>query len=67
MLLDLTPRGRSEQSRGDLADWVRHHDRYDGGGQVDRGGRYVAPDAGGACCRAAEPRTGSICHGVIGA
>ncbi len=26
--LDLTPKGRNEQLRGNLTDWVRHHDRY---------------------------------------
>jgi predicted dithiol-disulfide oxidoreductase (DUF899 family) len=30
-LLDLTPRGRDENIRGNLTDWVRHHDRYDVG------------------------------------
>ncbi len=29
--LDLTPRGREENGpAGDLTDWVKHHDRYDG-------------------------------------
>jgi predicted dithiol-disulfide oxidoreductase (DUF899 family) len=29
--LDLTPRGRDENGpAGDLTDWVKHHDRYDG-------------------------------------
>ena len=27
--LDLTPNGRNETIRGNLTDWVRHHDRYD--------------------------------------
>ena len=54
MLLDLTPKGRNESPRGNLTDWVRHHDRYDGAGHVDRGGRYVAPVAGGGCCHAEE-------------
>ena len=27
-LLDLTPRGREETLRGNLSEWVRHHDRY---------------------------------------
>ncbi len=27
--LDLTPKGRGENERGNLGDWVRHHDRYD--------------------------------------
>jgi len=28
--LDLTPKGRDETGpRGNLADWVKHHDRYE--------------------------------------
>ncbi len=27
--LDITPKGREENVRGNLTDWVRHHDRYD--------------------------------------
>jgi predicted dithiol-disulfide oxidoreductase (DUF899 family) len=45
MLLDMTPKGRNETGRGNLSDWVRHHDKYDAGGHVDRAGRYVAPGA----------------------
>ncbi len=26
--LDITPKGRQETGRGNLTDWVRHHDRY---------------------------------------
>jgi predicted dithiol-disulfide oxidoreductase (DUF899 family) len=47
--LDLTPKGRDETIAGNLTDWVRHHDRYDDGGHVDRTGRYVAPE-GTECC-----------------
>ena len=43
MYLDLTPKGRNETGpRGNLGDWVRHHDRYDAAGFVDAGGRFVA-------------------------
>jgi predicted dithiol-disulfide oxidoreductase (DUF899 family) len=49
MLLDLTPKGRNEPDRGNMTDWVRHHDRYDQGGHVDGTGRYV-PAAAPACC-----------------
>jgi predicted dithiol-disulfide oxidoreductase (DUF899 family) len=42
MYLDLTPKGRNETGRGNLTDWVRHHDRYSAGGSVDVQGRYVA-------------------------
>jgi predicted dithiol-disulfide oxidoreductase (DUF899 family) len=38
--LDLTPQGRNETGRGNLSDWVRHHDRYDRGGAVDATGLY---------------------------
>ena len=34
--LDITPKGREETVNGNMTDWVRHHDRYDG--------------ADGACC-----------------
>ncbi|HTY84422.1 MAG TPA: thioredoxin family protein [Silvibacterium sp.] len=44
--LDLTPRGRDENGPTyTLADWVRHHDRYEAGGHVAPSGRYVAPSA----------------------
>jgi predicted dithiol-disulfide oxidoreductase (DUF899 family) len=51
-VLDLTPKGRNETGPyHNLGDWVRHHDRYDGGGFVDPTGRYVAPaDADDCCC-----------------
>ena len=49
--IDLTPTGRNEKGPTfSLADWVRHHDRYEAGGHVDAGGRYVAPETSGACC-----------------
>jgi predicted dithiol-disulfide oxidoreductase (DUF899 family) len=52
-LLDLTPIGRDETVRGNLTDWVRHHDRYGAPGTVETTGRYVAeaePDVGSPCC-----------------
>jgi predicted dithiol-disulfide oxidoreductase (DUF899 family) len=56
MYLDLTPKGRNETARGNLTDWVRHHDRYDAGGSVDEQGRYVAPAAAkpGCCAESAK-------------
>jgi predicted dithiol-disulfide oxidoreductase (DUF899 family) len=45
MLLDMTPKGRNETGRGNLSDWVRHHDQYEAGGHVDYTGRYVAEGA----------------------
>jgi predicted dithiol-disulfide oxidoreductase (DUF899 family) len=44
--LDLTPIGRNETGPyHNLADWVRHHDRYSAGGHVASSGRYVSPNA----------------------
>jgi predicted dithiol-disulfide oxidoreductase (DUF899 family) len=41
--LDITPKGRNENGpHHSLADWVRHHDRYDHSGSVDKTGRYIA-------------------------
>jgi predicted dithiol-disulfide oxidoreductase (DUF899 family) len=48
--LDIVPKGRNETKQGNLTDWVRHHDRYDSGGHVDKTGRYVAADEGDSCC-----------------
>ncbi len=49
--LDLVPKGRDETGpRGNLSDWVRHHDRYDSGGHVEATGRYVPADADHAGC-----------------
>jgi len=45
MVLDITPKGRNEAPRGNLTDWVRHHDRYDAAGSVDNGGRFRADDS----------------------
>ena len=46
VFLDLTPKGRNETGpRGDLTDWVRHHDRYGAAGRVAETGRFVADDA----------------------
>jgi len=51
MFLDLTPKGRDENGRGNLTDWVRHHDRYGVEGQVDGTGRFVPQrPSSGACC-----------------
>lgn len=51
-LLDITPKGRNETGpHHTLADWVRHHDRYDASGFVDSAGRYW-PQPGSGCCEA---------------
>jgi predicted dithiol-disulfide oxidoreductase (DUF899 family) len=36
--LDITPNGRNETINGNLTDWVRHHDRYDGAGPLCHAG-----------------------------
>jgi len=49
--LDLTPKGRNETGPTyTLADWVRHHDRYEAGGHVEPTGRYVEPVKSEAGC-----------------
>jgi predicted dithiol-disulfide oxidoreductase (DUF899 family) len=52
MVLDLTPKGRNETKRGNLTDWVRHHDRYGAAGEVAETGRYVPASNMDACCHA---------------
>jgi predicted dithiol-disulfide oxidoreductase (DUF899 family) len=56
MYLDLTPKGRNETGPNHtLADWVRHHDKYDAGGFVDSTGAYVAPKKeADSCCHSVE-------------
>lgn len=49
-VLDMTPLGRNESVRGNLTDWVRHHDRYGQPGSVDTGGRYQADEKSGCQC-----------------
>jgi predicted dithiol-disulfide oxidoreductase (DUF899 family) len=51
MCLDLTPKGRNETGPNhNLTDWLRHHDRYEGGGSIDRTGRYQPAKDSHACC-----------------
>ena len=48
-ILDLMPKGRNETGPNhNMTDWVRHHDRYDGGGHVAATGRYVPVDSSAA-------------------
>jgi len=57
MYLDLTPKGRNETGpRHNLTDWVRHHDRYDAGGVVNVGGRFVAAQPAESSCKCADER-----------
>ena len=52
--LDLTPKGRNEDTLAFSMAWVRHHDRYADGYSVDPKAHYVAPAASAAakssCC-----------------
>src|SRR5215813_2619249 len=58
IVLDLTPKGRNETGPNhNLTDWVRHHDKYEAGGFVDRTGRYVAPQDSACCHEAKEERS----------
>jgi predicted dithiol-disulfide oxidoreductase (DUF899 family) len=54
--LDITPRGREETVRGNMTDWVRHHDRYYRGDSVNSTGRYVAPEDTDPRCHADTER-----------
>jgi predicted dithiol-disulfide oxidoreductase (DUF899 family) len=57
-LLDLVPKGRDEDGFGFAMEWVRHHDRYDGGDFADPGKPYwpkVAP-APSCGCGAAQAK-----------
>jgi predicted dithiol-disulfide oxidoreductase (DUF899 family) len=51
--LDLTPRGRNEDSHG-LVDWARPRNMYGKGGVVEANGRYHAPACGCAAHQASE-------------
>jgi predicted dithiol-disulfide oxidoreductase (DUF899 family) len=50
MLMDLTPKGRDEGPKGNLTDWVRHHDRYGAEGHVSEVGRWVPAVTPKTCC-----------------
>ena len=54
MFLDMTPLGRNERERGNLGDWVRHHDRYGAEGYVDPAGGFVAAEQKRECCSRAD-------------
>ena len=56
--LDLTPNGRNETGPShNLTDWVRHHDRYDGGGFVDSTGRYQPAGRSDPGCDSGKARS----------
>lgn len=54
MILDTAPLGRNEGEGEGLTSWVRHHDRYNAGGYVDKTGRYVAEKNNSSCCHGEE-------------
>jgi hypothetical protein len=41
--LDITPKGRDEEGLKHGMAWVRHHDKYDAGYQVDTKSEYLQP------------------------
>ena len=51
--LDLTPKGRDEDELAFSMSWVRHHDRYETGYQVDQKATY-APPTGATCPNCSE-------------
>jgi len=56
-LLDIVPKGRDETGpRGNLSDWVRHHDRYGAAGAVAPTGRWMPEAAEESCGQASEKR-----------
>jgi predicted dithiol-disulfide oxidoreductase (DUF899 family) len=66
--LDHLPKGRNETGPNhNLSDWVRHHDRYDGGGFVEPTGRYVGtddlPEVGRSFSTSAAGGEGCSCEG----
>jgi predicted dithiol-disulfide oxidoreductase (DUF899 family) len=48
--LDLVPKGRDEDSLTFSMAWVRHHDRYAEGYNVDPAATYTPPKASTGCC-----------------
>jgi predicted dithiol-disulfide oxidoreductase (DUF899 family) len=62
-LLDLVPKGRDEDHLAFDMEWVRHHDRYDGGSFLDPDKPYwpkIASASGqpaSSCCHGAEARS----------
>jgi predicted dithiol-disulfide oxidoreductase (DUF899 family) len=54
MFLDMAPLGRNEPDRGNLGDWVRHHDRYGASGHVDPAGGFIALREETSCCHRKE-------------
>jgi predicted dithiol-disulfide oxidoreductase (DUF899 family) len=57
--LDMTPKGRDEDGLAFSMAWVRHHDRYEDGYQVDASARYQPPKAVAGQRKSA---TDSCCH-----
>ena len=54
-LLDLTPKGRDEDSLAFSMAWVRHHDRYGAGYAVDPKAHYLQPaEVDSSCCSEGE-------------
>jgi predicted dithiol-disulfide oxidoreductase (DUF899 family) len=54
--LDMTPKGRDEAALAFSMAWVRHHDRYESGYQVDSSGGYQQP------AKTSAASDSSCCH-----
>ncbi len=57
VLLDLVPKGRDEDQLAFAMQWVRHHDRYEGGGFLDADKPYwpkIAVQEGSSSCCGSE-------------
>ncbi|HEY1423972.1 MAG TPA: thioredoxin family protein [Candidatus Acidoferrum sp.] len=57
--LDMTPKGRDEDTLAHTMAWVRHHDRYENGYQVDASAPYQPPKVISAQQKSA---TDNCCH-----
>src|SRR5690606_2343789 len=55
--VDLTPIGRNENGAGDLTDWVRHHDKYEKSGFIDKAGQYHKTEEASTCCSSKDAQS----------
>jgi len=59
--LDMTPKGRDESALKHTMAWVRHHDRYENGYQVDATASYQQPEL--STLKQSAAAADSCCHG----
>ena len=62
-LLDMVPKGRDEDHLGFSMEWLRHHDRYDGGGFADPDRPYW-PRVASSAAPTTSSGSSSCCHGT---